>query len=202
MYQFLFLAQFLLSIGYTWATGTEMHSIPSQAFWIENHWRHTPASAPPRHWRNMGLPTLAEEAKKNGNRLLFSGSASPTLKNLYWLKQHYGAHHSLYLIDLRQETHLYVNGLPISIFYKKDEINWGKSPATIKAQEQNWSDYLVQTKEITLNSLGKPVAGFKVPIEPFALSVTEAYPEDVAAAKAGLNYFRKFQIITLLARPK
>lgn len=191
MYQFLFLAQFLLGIINTWATGTEMLQIPPQAFWIENHWRHTPSNGKPRHWRAMITPIRADEklASSDPNRFSFSGSASPTIENLHWIKQQYGDHH-LYLIDLRQETHLYANGLPISIFYKRDEINWGKSPAIIKAQEQAWSDYLVQKTVLTLHSLGKPIAGFKGPVDPFTLSVLNAYPEEAAAAKAGLNYVR------------
>lgn len=179
MKKIIILAQFIVFIASTWSTEAPMLKLPLHAFWIDNHWRTHPSNAQPKQWRTM-----------TNNSLAISGSASPGLNNLYWLKKNYANNRPIYLVDLRQETHLYINGLPISIFYKKDEINWGKSPAAIQAEEQAWIKQLSSRKKIVINSLSKPVAGFKTPINPFNMSINEVYSEESAAAKAGMHYMR------------
>lgn len=171
---------------------------PLGAFWIDNHWRNIRGCAQfsPVHWRNSTgcLRVLDDEeepiSKQGLNSLLISGSANPTFQNLLWIKKTYGENHPIYIIDLRQETHLFVNGLPVSIFYKRNEINWGKSPELIQTQERNWVDYLSQKKSLLINQLGRPVNGLKVPTHPLKLSIQEISTEKEAVHKAGLNYFR------------
>jgi hypothetical protein len=94
------------------------------------------------------------------------------------------------LIDLRQETHLYINGLPISIFFKRDEINWGKSPKCIHEEEQAWIAHLSKIKTLTINSLSKPIDGYKTGINPTKIQINEIYSEADTASKVGLNYLR------------
>jgi hypothetical protein len=172
--------------------------LPNEAFWIDNYWRTVRGCAQfaPVHWRNSkGCIRVLDDEEIQINKtgldsLFISGSANPSLENMLWLKKTYGDEHPIYIIDLRQETHLFVNGLPISIFYKRNEINWGKTLAEINEAEHTWVNYLLNKKVLTVNSLGRPKAGFKVPINPFELKVREAYTEEDAAHKAGLNYLR------------
>jgi len=186
------LAQFLLGIINLWATDTSMQ-LPSQAFWIKNHWPKDIDSGPPKQWRATSdlSPLIKEGVNTKGLAALhLSGSVSPSLNSLIWIKKQVGLNRSVYLIDLRQETHLYVNGLPISIFLKRDEINWGKSPALIHTEEQAWIEHLAKAKTLTINSLSKPVDGFKTAIDPITLKINESYSEAYAAAKANLEYVR------------
>lgn len=150
--------------------------LPPKAFWIENHWV---AQEKPKQWRTLSVDTL-----------FMSGSASPSLKSLYWLKKQYGQHRTVFLIDLRQETHLYTDGLPISIYDRHDQINWGKSPETIHTEEQAWRDYIAIQKKITLSHLGKPVKGMKGPVNPFTIPVESVYLEKTAATMANMQYRR------------
>lgn len=171
--------------------------LPSGAFWIDNHWRDVQGySNVPYRWRYKtsnikDFDDVEIQINKTGlDNLFISGSANPTLANMLWLKKTYGAKHPVYIIDLRQETHLFINGLPISIFYKKNQINWGKSSSQINAEEQAWVNQLVSAGKIILNKSGKPIAGLKVPTNPITLNILEANTEEETARKAGLGYFR------------
>ena len=154
--------------------------LPTGAFWVSNHWCTKDSCQKPKHWR-----------ASVGN-LYSSGSASPSLDTMYRLKKTYGKNHSVYLIDLRQETHLLVNGLPISIFYKQDAINWGKTPAEIHTHEINWSKQLAQAKQVTVNTLSKTKATFKGPKDPITLPIKTIQTEAQAAHIAGLGYYRLY----------
>lgn len=190
-----FILTMLLIVNlHCWTIGFTMLKLPHQAFWIENHWINHIKQGKPRHWRALNEYAISPSKKKMNttglNSLFISGSASPTLDNLYWLKNHYGQERTVLLIDLRQETHLYVNGLPISIFDRQDQINWGKSPERINDEEHAWLEHTLKQQKITLNLTKKSKNGFKIPINPFILNVKFAYLEKEAAAKADLHYYR------------
>ncbi|MCL9685557.1 hypothetical protein [Legionella maioricensis] len=168
------------------------------AFWIKNHWQNDEGSAQvePVHWRSTTstIPTLNEQQikinEKGMEALFISGSAAPTLGNMLWLRKTKGKTHPIYILDLRQETHLYINGLPISLFYKRDEINWGKTPEAISETESAWIKYFLKSGVVKINKLGKPQAGFKVPIQPVIIPIKEVYTEQETAKKAGVAYIR------------
>lgn len=172
--------------------------LPAEAFWIKNHWKSANGLilAEPVNWRKVsGYEVVIKGTDQHINtkgldKLFMSGSASPTLGALRWLQETYGLKHPVYIIDLRQETHLLLNELPISIFYKKDQINWGKSSAEISESEQNWVKQILAEKTVRINTLGRPKDGFKVPIDPVTISVKTVSTEAQAVEKAGMNYFR------------
>ncbi len=174
--------------------------MPNEAFWIDNYWRDVRGCSQfePVHWRNNAgcIRVLDDEGlsinEKGLSQLYISGSAQPTLQNLKWLKQTYGSNHPIYIIDLRQETHLYVNDLPISIFYKKDAINWGKSPLLISTEENAWAKELLKKGTVIINKLGQPKGGLKVPTDAMTMPVKVAYTEKEAAKLAGVHYFRLY----------
>lgn len=172
-------------------------NLPTEAFWIANYKSNVPVqvSLEPAQWRtsknHSAINTKEQQITNKGlDNLSISGSANPTLANMHWLKKNYGTTHPLYIIDLRQETHLFINGLPISIFYKKDEINWGKTLVEINQSEQYWVNTLLTQHKMQINKLGRPVSGIKVPTRPETISIQEAYTEAEAAQKTGIGYFR------------
>ncbi|KTD43354.1 fused DSP-PTPase phosphatase/NAD kinase-like protein [Legionella quateirensis] len=172
--------------------------LPSGAFWIDNHWRKNPQTtqAEPFRWRSTSHnfsnsnENKPEVSLKGLSHLFISGSANPTEANMMWLKKNYGSRHQVFIIDLRQETHLFINGLPISIFYKKDEINWGKTLTEINKTEQNWVNYLSIKGTVQINNLGRPISGIKVPTNPVTVSIKNTHTEKEISQLSGLEYFR------------
>jgi hypothetical protein len=165
---FLFFSQQCLAIA-----------MPKDAFWVANHWRDVRSDQPsePVNWRN--LPEL-----------FISGSAAPTVENLKWVQEKIGSKYKIYIVDLRQETHVYVNGLPISIFYKKNQLNWGKSDTKIKAIEHDWTKTLLSNGKVTVNKFSTPKEGFKGPIEAITILVKDVMVESQAVENIGLSYVR------------
>ncbi|CAM2785100.1 fused DSP-PTPase phosphatase/NAD kinase-like protein [Legionella worsleiensis] len=176
----------------------QIPQLPQGAFWIDNHWRNNPQTTQekPFRWRSPQASRANDLTKQSGintkglERLFISGSAIPTLNNMTWLKKNYGGTHQVNIIDLRQETHLYLNGLPISIFYKKDQINWGKTFTKIKKEEQDWLNYLSRQNTLLINILGRPVSGFKVPVSPESIAIKNIHTEQETAQLAEINYYR------------
>jgi protein-tyrosine phosphatase len=176
-----------------WCNSYAKQQLPTGAFWISNHWCTVGPCQQPIHWRDtLSNPQSLSINKKGLENLYSSGSASPSLDNMLWLKKAYGKNHSVYLIDLRQETHLLVNSLPVSIFYKQDAINWGKMPSQIDTEEESWSKQLAQANQVTINTLSKSNAEFKSPKDPITLPIKTMYTEAQAARIAGLGYYRLY----------
>lgn len=168
-----------------------LETMPTDAGWVSNHWCNSPAcTEKPVRWRTS-LSKAHSAINTTGLEGLYSsGSAAPSISNLNWLKAKYGKNHPLYLIDLRQETHLQVNGLPISIFYKQNAINWGKNLRDISTSELAWSKQLSSKTSLLLYQLALNKKGSKSLQAPVSLTIKEVGTEEQAAKRAGLNYFR------------
>ncbi len=172
------------------------------AFWIKNHWQNDNglSEIEPDHWRSTAnsehiLGTQNIKINHYGMDTLFiSGSAAPSLGSMIWLRKQISSKHSVFLIDLRQETHLYLNNLPISLFYKRDEINWGKSPNEISESEQAWVQFLTQAVTMQINKLGKPKEGIKVPTDPVTMSIKEIGNEQTTVQKANIRLLSKLDV--------
>ncbi len=63
------------------------------------------------------------------------------------------------VFDLRQETHIFANGLPISWFATNDWVNVGRSQSAIEADEAAWVRSLKPGSEVVVN----PGAAIKKP---------------------------------------
>jgi hypothetical protein len=165
--------------------------LPAGAFWIKNHWKsQEQGETAPVNWRSTENAHYLKINSKGLDTLFISGSAAPALEDMRWITKKYGQNHPVYIVDLRLETHLYINGLPVSLFYRRDEINWGKSSKKIQEEEQYWVNYFNYKGFILINRLGKPVLGFKIPLDSHTLAVKNTYTEEHAAKKAGSGYIR------------
>ena len=88
-------------------------------------------------------------------------------------------------MDLRQETHLFVNGIPVSHYGKRNWGNVGKSYQTIINEERDYANKLVNT--------ALPIASLdadKNAINEQTLTVTSAKTEETIAKELGLRYVR------------
>jgi hypothetical protein len=109
----------------------------------------------PRHFRTCQSPyscTLCKKPTREGlDQLLISGSAQ--FSELSWkaiLKAipHQGP---IVNVDLRQETHGFLNGAAISLYATQNWGNLGKTNNQIDKEERAWLKQLKNHKEITLH---------------------------------------------------
>jgi len=96
------------------------------------------AAALPRNFRTTDDPLRANNGQKIPTKtgltsLCASGSAEFTADGLKLLLEH--THGPVTVFDLRQETHIFVNGLPISWFATNDWANVGRTHNEIEADE-------------------------------------------------------------------
>ena len=94
------------------------------------------------------------------------------------------------IFDLRQETHIFVNGLPVSWFATRDWANVDRSQTAIEADEAARVQLLAPGSEIAVRP-GEPVKkGNADSAAPQRVIVKEANIERDLVSSAGANYMR------------
>src|SRR5438270_3677226 len=94
------------------------------------------------------------------------------------------------IFDLRQETHVFVNGLPVSWFATRDWANVGRSQTEIEEEEAVWVQSLGPGSEIAVRP-GHPVKkGNAESAVPRQVIVKEASIERDLVSSAGAGYVR------------
>jgi hypothetical protein len=118
----------------------------------------TLADALPRNFRTTDDPLKANNGETPSTTGLIdlhaSGSGEFTADNLKLLLAR--THGSVTVFDLRQETHIFVNGLPLSWFAKRDWDNVSRSQTEIEKGEAEWVQSLGPGSEIAVRP-GHPV---------------------------------------------
>jgi hypothetical protein len=131
----------------------------------------------PRNFRTTDNPLKSNKGDQlpasNGLADLHaSGSGEFTADNLKFVLAQ--AHGPVTVFDLRQETHIFVNGLPVSWFATNDWANVGRSQSAIEADE----NARVQSLKPESNIIVRPGAAVKKP------GVTPSPPENVTVEHA------------------
>lgn len=131
---------------------------------------------------DANLPT-----RKGLDTLHISGSSQPSEKQFAQIANTLRTKTDgpIYIVDLRQETHLFVNGIPVSHYGKRNWGNVGKSQQRIINEERNYASELVNT---TL-----PIATLdenKEASSEQSITVTAAKTEETVAKELGLRYVR------------
>lgn len=152
----------------------------------------TLARALPRNVRTTDDPLKASDGKTPSTIGLIdlhaSGSGEFTADNLKLLLTR--MHGPVTIFDLRQETHIFVNGLPVSWFATRDWANVGRSQTEIEEAEAAWAQSLGRGSEIAVRP-GKPVKkGDAESVVPQRVIVKEASPERDLVSSAGTGYVR------------
>jgi len=152
----------------------------------------TLAGAVPRNFRTTGDPLKASDGQTPSTSGLLdlhaSGSGEFTADNLKLLLTR--MHGPVTIFDLRQETHIFVNGLPVSWFATRDWANVGRSQAEIEGAEAAWAQSLGPGREIAVRP-GHPVKkGDAEPVAPQEVIVKEASVERDLVSTMGANYVR------------
>lgn len=128
--------------------------------------------------------------------LLISGSAQPSEQGWNDIIQFISKHKPsgnkpIWVIDLRQETHGYLNGQPITLYSEYDWINKGKNNQQSALDEKNWLLSLSTKKKIT-NVLSKHQFATQKYLNRKLTPVKEVQSEEQLISKLGLNYHRLY----------
>lgn len=91
----------------------------------------------------------------------------------------------IYILDLRQESHGFLNGIAVSAYCDRDWVNVGKSVAQVEKEEKAW----------LMSSLKTPVEiavldENKKPTNPQTIKVERALAEKELITSRKINYFR------------
>jgi protein-tyrosine phosphatase len=152
----------------------------------------TLANALPRNFRTTDDALKVSDGKTPSTTGLIdlhaSGSGEFTADNVKLLLTR--MHGPITVFDLRQETHVFVNGLPVSWFATRDWANVGRSQTEVEEAEAAWVQSLGPGSEIAVRP-GHPVkkdnADSAVPQQ---VIVKEASIERDLMSSAGTSYVR------------
>jgi hypothetical protein len=152
----------------------------------------TLASALPRNFRTTDDSLQANDGKTPSTiglaDLHASGSGEFTADNLKLLLAR--MHGPVTIFDLRQETHIFINGLPASWYATRDWANVGRSQTEIEQAEAAWVQSLGSGNEIAVRP-GHPVKhGIADSVVPQQVTVKEASTERDLVSSAGTSYAR------------
>ncbi|QHC23634.1 phosphatase domain-containing putative toxin [Streptomyces sp. GS7] len=118
----------------------------------------------PKNFRVAGAVAKPEPGSKAPSleglaTLHASGSGVFSTAGLRTVNDHLPAGHGPVVdVDLRQESHLYVNGMPVSWFGDKDDANIGLSHGRVLADEQRRQEQLERTGPVSFDWIpGKSV---------------------------------------------
>jgi protein tyrosine phosphatase (PTP) superfamily phosphohydrolase (DUF442 family) len=94
------------------------------------------------------------------------------------------------LVDLRQESHIFINGLAVCWYADKDWANVGRSLPWIQDNEDQQVQGIVAARSVVVSTLVKAPEDKVSTKDPVTLDVSEATTEAGLAQQAGVGYFR------------
>lgn len=98
----------------------------------------------------------------------------------------------IFVIDLRQETHGFLNGAAISLYAKQDAGNRGKSDSAIRKAEDAWLAKLKQQKEVTVGVVEEKNDGIITKTKPMVFNVQSVLSEQQVVEETGAGYLRLY----------
>ena len=152
----------------------------------------TLANALPRNFRTTNDPLNTNKGETPStiglNDLRASGSGEFTPEGLKLLLAR--TRGPVTVFDLRQETHIFVNGLPVSWYASRDWANVGRSQSTIEADEAERVQSLKPGSQIEIRPGEAVKKGNAGSVPPQGLTVESASTERDVATRAGAKYVR------------
>ncbi|MBJ7450260.1 MAG: hypothetical protein JHC93_07890 [Parachlamydiales bacterium] len=144
-----------------------------------------------KRFRMMADP-LAPLIKKNNQTALtilpISGSGQLTLVEIHDLKKRLGSQKEIYVVDLREESHFFLNGQPVSWFEGGNDANRGLSVQQIQFKEKELAEKVKNSSEVELTK----ICGTKLnPVPQTSLvKVESVILESDLCMELGMNYVR------------
>jgi len=125
----------------------------------------------------------------NDSNMHVIGSGQFSKRQLIYIKKIINA--PIIIVDLRQESHGFVNGLPVSWFGTKNWANKGKSTQTIDVEQQDLLNKLKNKSVISVAKiLTKNSSGAVTRVKTLTLKPQLVYSERYLAQQLGLGYIR------------
>ena len=97
---------------------------------------------------------------------------------------------TVYLVDLRQESHVFINGIPVSWYAAYDWANVGRSLEWIESDETLHLIRMVAARSIIVSTLVKGKDGQFSTKDPVTVEVQDATTEMGLAHQLGVDYIR------------
>lgn len=150
----------------------------------------------PRNFRTSLSPIRGQSDKMPSlvglDKLHISGSGQ--FSQLSWkaILKAIGYAGPIFDIDLRQETHGFLNGAAISLYSKRDWGNRGKSDDTIYREELRWLEGLREQKEVIVNLVETKCESILLKTKPLLFQVRSASSEQQIMQEACSGYLRLY----------
>lgn len=150
----------------------------------------------PRNFRTTQSPFKSDfethPTRKGLDELKLSGTSQFSEKAFESILDQLGHPNCLYVIDLRQESHGFLNGNAVSWYTPKDWGNVGKTLPEIEKIEKQLLQNALQQHQLNLyNIVKKDAEGHKLPeTVPMPLVVTKATTEQDLVTRYGAKYLR------------
>ena len=103
-----------------------------------------------------------------------------------------GAKGKVYIVDLRQESHGFINDKAFTLFSYRNRINANKTNNTIYTEENNLLAELALTKQLTLHKIKKIGDGYFKSVQDFPVLVEKVASEQELVEQFGLAYKRLY----------
>ena len=142
-----------------------------------------------RSTSELVIPENIGHVSREGlDELQASGSAQFSETELKMLLQHLNK--NVYIVDLRQESHGFVNGLPIAWYKRPNWENRGLENHEIHQKETLLLESMAQTEEFSGKTLYPKRFSFYKPSEPITFPVESAISEKQTVQRNNANYQR------------
>jgi hypothetical protein len=169
---------------------------PSLPIWLIHDWRGKDVNFL-RNYRTMDSKFHAlkhgpnEPSRAGLSSLNISGSAEFSRVSLESLRAKH-KRSNMIVIDLRQESHGFVNGLPVSWYQGRNQINWAKTLQEIETDERQRLADLFKARVVKVYSLALPdkPSGLKRGVDPMTMKVHTVYTERELCEELGIFYMR------------
>lgn len=150
--------------------------------------------------RNFRSTTLGFKKKAEGklpsteglSTLRISGSSQFTEKGFEAILKELGCPKNLFIVDLRQESHGFLNGTPVSIYARQNKGNLGKSLSKIEQEEKAFLKDAVMRRNIVLSKVEqKDKLGKELPeTSPMPFVATGDETEEMLISRYKAGYIR------------
>jgi hypothetical protein len=149
---------------------------------------------------NENLPELPKNFRVMSNPTVLgvSSSASGQISEhslqavLHYIKQQRTDQIKIWIIDLRQESHGFINGFPITWYADRNEGNQGKTASEILYDEHHLLKAIKLDKPLAVFKIVKGLHGEVSPGEKYILIPQRVETEEQLIKRYNLNYLRLF----------
>jgi len=94
------------------------------------------------------------------------------------------------VIDLRQESHGFIKGIPISWYAEENRSNEGMTREALQAKEEKQLSDLIAQEEVQVRSILEKTAGIITHAKDHSFMPEEIETEKALVARLGLSYYR------------